>query len=380
MLLKRKAIALTLVLGMLFFSSASMVLVDVAEGNWMIMPRSSPPAQPEVTVILPETNITYGTMVSIDLRVVGFDWADLSSYIELPSITYSLDDRPFLRFVGEQNVSSYDLKNLTFFVSGNITGLTQGDHSIVFNAECKGRYSPDIYKMVDFTTNASSPKTSFRVDANITDKESPKISILSPKQGVYNSSDIAVTFAASDTYNQVKYILNGQKEETINGKTTLTGLLDGANNLALVATNVAGYSQTSAVCFTVSGLPIITIISPQRTTYYTPNVTLTYRVNEPTSWVKYTLDARNPQDLSRNSINNSNLLHKWNLTYLEYGQHNISLSASDINGNIGYSLTIEFTVSEKEPSPTVPIAAVSAAVLAVVAVAGLLVYHKKHKR
>jgi hypothetical protein len=320
MLLKRKAMALILAFGMLLFSSASMMIVDVAEGNWMIMPRSSPPAQPEVSVILPETNRTYGTTVSIDLRVVGFNWTDLSSYIELPSITYSLDDRPFLRFAGEQNVSSYDLKNLTFFISGNLTGLTQGNHSIIFNAECQGRYSPDYYKMVNFTTNSSSPKTYFRVDANIINS---KLSILSPKQGIYNSSDIAVTFSASDTYNQVKYILNGQKENIINGKTTLTGLPDGANNLALIATNSAGVSQTSAICFSVSVPPTISIISPQRTTYYNPNVTLTYKVNEPTSWVKYTRDASYPQPLSSSPQNNSNLLQNTTLRHLDYGQHNI---------------------------------------------------------
>jgi hypothetical protein len=230
--------------------------------------------------------------------------------------------------------------------------------------------------MVNFTTNGLSPRISFRVDANVTNS---KLSILSPKQGIYNSSDIAVTFTASDTYNQVKYILNGQKEDIINGKTTLTGLPDGANNLALIATNAAGYSQMSALCFTVSVPPTISIISPQRTTYYNPNVTLTFKVNEPTSWVKYTRDASYPQPLSSSPQNNSNLLQNTTLRHLDYGQHNISLSACDINGNIGYSETIEFTVSEKEPFPTVLVIAVSASLAAVGIAGALLIYRRKHK-
>jgi hypothetical protein len=57
----------------------------------------------------------------------------------------------------------------------------------------------------------------------------------------------------------------------------------------------------------------------------------------------------------------------------------LSLSACDINGNIGYSETIEFTVSEKEPFPTVLVAAVSAAFVAVGIVGALLIYRRNHK-
>jgi hypothetical protein len=58
--------------------------------------------------------------------------------------------------------------------------------------------------------------------------------------------------------------------------------------------------------------------------------------------------------------------------------HNITVYAQDTFGNIGSSQTIRFTIAKPEPEsfPVVPVAAI--AVVAVI-VAGLLVYHKKHK-
>ncbi len=69
------------------------------------------------------------------------------------------------------------------------------------------------------------------------------------------------------------------------------------------------------------------------------------------------------------------------------GSHNLTMYVRDLAGNTGASETVNFTIaSETEPKsdsdpalfPKVPIAAVSLAVIALVA-AGLLVYHKKHK-
>jgi hypothetical protein len=50
----------------------------------------------------------------------------------------------------------------------------------------------------------------------------------------------------------------------------------------------------------------------------------------------------------------------------------------DTFGNVGTSQTVDFTITKLlEPFPVVAVAAVSA--VAVVVIAGLLVYHKKHK-
>ena len=75
---------------------------------------------------------------------------------------------------------------------------------------------------------------------------------------------------------------------------------------------------------------------------------------------------------------NETILGNTTLTGLSYGSHSLTLYANGSFGNTGASQTIYFDSQPPELFPTVPIAAVSVAVVLVVA--GLLVYHKKHKR
>ncbi len=68
------------------------------------------------------------------------------------------------------------------------------------------------------------------------------------------------------------------------------------------------------------------------------------------------------------------------LTDLPNSLHNITVYAQDTFGNIGSSQTISFTIAKPESKSfaVVPVAAVCIVAVALV-VAGLLVYHKKHK-
>jgi hypothetical protein len=68
------------------------------------------------------------------------------------------------------------------------------------------------------------------------------------------------------------------------------------------------------------------------------------------------------------------------LANLPYGEHNVTVYATDNVGNIA-SETITFTIAEPEPEPfpTTLVATGAVATIAVVGV-GLLVYFKKRKR
>jgi len=119
--------------------------------------------------------------------------------------------------------------------------------------------------------------------------------------------------------------------------------------------------------------PKIAIISPNNETFPTGNLSLAFTVDEPTSWIGYSLDA------------NANVTITGNTTVvgLSDGYHNMTVCATDEAGNSGVSETINFTVAvpklEAEPFPVVPFAIVAIVVVAVVA-AGSLVYLKKRKR
>jgi hypothetical protein len=68
------------------------------------------------------------------------------------------------------------------------------------------------------------------------------------------------------------------------------------------------------------------------------------------------------------------------LTALPNGAHNVTVYATDKDGNVGASQTINFTTAVPKAAtfPTVTVAVVSA-VAVVLVVAGMLVYFKKHK-
>jgi hypothetical protein len=114
--------------------------------------------------------------------------------------------------------------------------------------------------------------------------------------------------------------------------------------------------------------PSVSIASPENKTYDTFDVPLNFTVNESGSQITYSLDGQNNVTAAENIT----------LTGLSYGEHNITVYATDIAGNIGASETITFTVAkEPEPFPTAIVVVIVASVAVVGA--GLLVYFKKRK-
>ena len=116
--------------------------------------------------------------------------------------------------------------------------------------------------------------------------------------------------------------------------------------------------------------PKISVLSPLNQTYNESSVPLILNADKAVNWTSYNLDGQQNVTFSGNT----------NLTDISNGVHNITVYAQDTFGNIGSSQTTSFTIAKPEPEslPIVPVIAVSVAVLSLV-VAGLLVYHKKHK-
>jgi len=102
----------------------------------------------------------------------------------------------------------------------------------------------------------------------IYDLTSPRVSVLSPEQNAYSTSDLGLSFNVNEEFNQTKYSLDGGKNVTISGNTTLTNMPYGQHNIKVYAWDQAGNVGASetvnfnvAVPFSTLTLVIIVIVS-----------------------------------------------------------------------------------------------------------------------
>jgi hypothetical protein len=84
----------------------------------------------------------------------------------------------------------------------------------------------------------------------------PSIKILSPKNMIYATSSIPLTFTVDKATSWIGYALDGQANVTISGNTTLTALQDGAHYVIVYANDTDGRMGASCqVCFSVDTTP-----------------------------------------------------------------------------------------------------------------------------
>jgi hypothetical protein len=129
------------------------------------------------------------------------------------------------------------------------------------------------------------------------------------------------------------------------------------NNFTIIGSSLVRFSVDATP-------PVISVLSLENKTYYSPEIQLNFTVNEKPSLMVYSLDGQENVTVAGNTT----------LTKLPYGDHNITVYATDKAGNIGAAETIYFSVEEPFPiivvAPIVPVAIISA---------GLLLHFKKCK-
>jgi len=167
----------------------------------------------------------------------------------------------------------------------------------------------------------------------------PTITILSPTSTTYLTDTIELNFTVNEQTNWIGYSLDSAANVTIEGNTTLLGLTPGLHTLRLFAADAEQNTGQSSISFTILAPdtipPTITILSPTATTYFIDSVELTFAINEPTSWIGYSLD------LQVNTSINGGITLNW----LADGLHTIAVFASDLSGNTGNSDQIQFQIT-----------------------------------
>ena len=143
---------------------------------------------------------------------------------------------------------------------------------------------------------------------------------------------------------------------------------------SVIRTNDGGYVVLDTIFSTTIRLtkisqepdilpPVISISSPRNTKYETNEVSLTFKVNEPTSSLSYSLDGQDTVTITGNTT----------LSGLANGEHTLTIYATDTSGNAS-SETVSFTVAI--PFPVEWIIAIT---VAAVAVCGSLLFYFKKK-
>jgi hypothetical protein len=164
------------------------------------------------------------------------------------------------------------------------------------------------------------------------------------------------------------------------GNLTLAEVPDGSHNVTFIANVDGGYAVGLTwywfymksylnVFFSVDTVsPSVSILSIENRTYEVSDVALDFTVNEQVTKTSYSLDGQSNVTVAGNTT----------LSGLTVGEHNVTVYAWDVAGNVGASETMPFTIFEPEPFVVAPVVAASIAVVASVS-AGILVYFKKLK-
>jgi hypothetical protein len=253
MLLKRKALTLTVILSLLVSALAGTLLIQNATRTFNVQAETSnsntiSEGSPSgnITIQSPENktynenNVTLaftiesgaqpveyfnGTLFSLYLRHGEALDYDTSKLINLMWHTNLLDEFPFWPFLTLSN-----LGNNLYVGNTTLTNLSQGSHNITIWIRAEKNYLSYGVRVGYVLTTVS-----FNIDST-----PPHVTILSPEPKVYNASDVPLDFTVNETASQITYSLDGQKNITAAGNMTLPQLSNGAHNVTVYAADEAG--------------------------------------------------------------------------------------------------------------------------------------------
>jgi hypothetical protein len=323
---------LALVLVLSFFALIEMQFVWTAHANPSVFAM-----MPHVKLFSP-TNMTY-TATSIlvnatfEVSQKGYD----NSYP--PRVIVYLDSTYFkIPAVFESENETWKF----YYANTTLQDLSDGPHElrVAFENTIASFYNPTAVFVVE--------------------TRPPIVTILSPENATYPNSSVPLTFVVNEPFSTVSYSLDQHAPVSVDGNTTLTGLPDGNHTLIVSAIDMAGKSGSSKQrSFSSQEPPKIFISSPKNETLFLSNNQLTFTTSEPINSAWYSLDG------------GANVTVRGNVTlaWLPSGSHILIIYACDVQGNLGASETIQFTVAaitwEWGTIVLVPLIAVSVTLLVV---------------
>ena len=229
---------------------------DISLGT--ILPDSNTKT-PVVSVFKPENFTIYPTnVISLSINVsVGESTTAYSKYVDevYYKTDWQINNTYIYEFDPTKNV--YSTEPAQFSKTLNLTGIPDGNHSLVVYAKERGSYyshsdykpPPNVFYNYYYLFEIDGSSTVFFT----VDTTAPRITVLSLEKQTYYTSSVPLNFTVNELTTQIKYSLDGQENATIAGNKTLTNLPYGDHNIRIFATDEAGNTGASeTITFTVA--------------------------------------------------------------------------------------------------------------------------------
>jgi hypothetical protein len=243
---KKKALLTIAFLSVLLLSAvAGTQFVDLGQANpYMYYEYVSPPAGAiplVISVSSPKNNAVYRVNDIVLAFNVSTQGTSLNSIYGIYFKANWMQDNVT---VYKQNSQSPEFPTFWSY-DETFWDMPDGEYSVVITAWGGGGYAEGM-------TAYSFDMTSISV-ANFTIATPPEVSILSPLNETYDSSEVPLNLAVDKSFSKISYVLDYQNNMTIDGNATLTGLSNGVHNVTLYAWDAAGnIGSSETVTFIVA--------------------------------------------------------------------------------------------------------------------------------
>jgi hypothetical protein len=232
------------------------VSIDFAQANpyrreehWTEVPPPTGTQAPIIAIHAPQNGSYYPKNVNLTLDVIipKTPTSDIPIYYSVSELYYVGSWKP--------NEVTYIAKkfgeNTSFSI--DLTAVPGGNLSITLYAVGVGYYvtsqelGSDTFTMI--THFATFKMYSQSTVSFIKDLVSPRITVQSPQNTTYNSSEVKLDFTVNEGVSQILFSLDNKGNQTISGNATLTGLLNGEHNVTLYVADLAGNAVSSKTLF-----------------------------------------------------------------------------------------------------------------------------------
>ena len=273
--MRKTAAAVTLVL--LFLAASFLAVAKVAQANpyhrEAIGTKVSPPAgtqAPIINIQTPQNGSFYPKNLTLTFVVTVPKTNGDKSIDAVTKLYYKGSWEPNEITITQLNEYGYQkiIEDSASF-SIDLSSVPGGNLSITVYAvgvgsyETRSEFDPATYTMTTYYDTFE--MTSFSTVSFTKDVVPPRISVLSPQNKTYVTSDVELDFTVNENTSKILYSLDGQENQTITGNVTLTGLANGEHNVTILVEDLAGNAATSKTLFfsvnSPQSIPLMSVVS-----------------------------------------------------------------------------------------------------------------------